>query len=279
MNADSFFAIGTSHLVCQDYARTGVCRSDDLFAVVSDGCSSSPDTDFGARFLTISLAGQKAATAAMDDIRSEISFENVLYRANVLLGLCFDDKRQERLDATLLTAAVNKNYVNVNIVGDGVVVAVRKSGRIDVYDIDYQGAPGYLSYLLDTQRLETYLLAGFGTRTVTVYSDRQEVDSFENSINDIETDSFVERLIFNHQSYELILVMTDGVHSFQKKMENGTFESISFLDIIDKIIDIKQYKGDFLVRRCRRFLGKYCVKNNIQHYDDFAVAGIYLGES
>ena len=50
MTADAYFAIGRTHDVCQDYALA----SDDVpktWALVSDGCSSSPASDIGARLL------------------------------------------------------------------------------------------------------------------------------------------------------------------------------------------------------------------------------------
>ena len=47
MTSDSFFAIGKAHTVCEDYARDGkIPDTERVFAIVSDGCSSSPDTDW-----------------------------------------------------------------------------------------------------------------------------------------------------------------------------------------------------------------------------------------
>ena len=47
-HADSYFSIGHSHDICQDYAA----HSDaEPIAVMSDGCSGAPMTDWGARLL------------------------------------------------------------------------------------------------------------------------------------------------------------------------------------------------------------------------------------
>ena len=51
--ADAHFSIGKTHRVCEDYARAGLLPDGRAFAIVSDGCSSSPDTDFGSRLMTI----------------------------------------------------------------------------------------------------------------------------------------------------------------------------------------------------------------------------------
>ncbi len=40
MRADAYFAIGKTHLVCQDYARV-TAPSEPVLAAVSDGCSGS----------------------------------------------------------------------------------------------------------------------------------------------------------------------------------------------------------------------------------------------
>ena len=53
---DAFFSIGKTHMVCQDYARSGTTRAGHPYAIVCDGCSSSPDTDLGSRFLAMSFA-------------------------------------------------------------------------------------------------------------------------------------------------------------------------------------------------------------------------------
>lgn len=52
LTPDAFFTIGKTHTVCQDYAHAGfIPGTDQAYAIVSDGCSGSPDTDFGSRFM------------------------------------------------------------------------------------------------------------------------------------------------------------------------------------------------------------------------------------
>ena len=53
MNADHYYTIGNSHSVCQDYAISGLVENG-AYAILSDGCSSSPDVDVGARMLSLS---------------------------------------------------------------------------------------------------------------------------------------------------------------------------------------------------------------------------------
>ena len=51
-HADAAFTIGKTHAVCQDYALAqNASDTSPLRATwLSDGCSSSPHTDIGARF-------------------------------------------------------------------------------------------------------------------------------------------------------------------------------------------------------------------------------------
>jgi len=48
MIADHHFCIGKTHKVCEDYATSGITEDGVTYAIASDGCSSSKDTDFGA---------------------------------------------------------------------------------------------------------------------------------------------------------------------------------------------------------------------------------------
>ena len=109
MNADSTFTIGSSHQVCQDYAVAGLRNDRGLasqrnrlaYAVVSDGCSSSIDSDFGSRLL--SKAAERLILsedhAAPDDAR-------LLHEAASLRALRLARKvglDPTSVDATLLT--------------------------------------------------------------------------------------------------------------------------------------------------------------------------------
>ncbi len=55
MSSDSFFTIGKSHDICEDYACNGVFNDEIAYVIVCDGCSSSTHTDFGSRILSKSI--------------------------------------------------------------------------------------------------------------------------------------------------------------------------------------------------------------------------------
>lgn len=112
-NSDAFFSIGKTHEVCQDYARAGDLDGRQ-FAIVSDGCSSSPDTDFGARALVMSAI----------QCRKEISWLplvadwTIWHAKDIIKGYGLSPFC---LDATLLSIfpSPGKGWFNIQVCGDG----------------------------------------------------------------------------------------------------------------------------------------------------------------
>src|SRR5690348_10028206 len=116
MHADSFFRMGASHAVCQDYASAG--QVDGVaYAILSDGCSGSPATDFGARFFV------RAAEQRIRDIADgSLPAEDLVISAAQMATAC--RLPLACLDATLLFAAsLGRGLVQVFQTGDGVIAA------------------------------------------------------------------------------------------------------------------------------------------------------------
>jgi len=265
-NADSHFAIGKTHKVCQDYALAGNI-ADRAYALVSDGCSSSEDSDFGARLL---------ARAAVRNLRS--------------FGNSFDPERAawtadgwreairlspSALDATLLMAfeLTDRKKVRVVVVGDGVVAArYRDTGKYDYWAIRYpSGAPGYLTYLLDQERQQVFLAQTQGKRTIeTVMEGKSSLQEEDWSLRGPAWQRH-----FETDQYDLIAVMSDGAESFQR-FQGTSLEAIPLSEVLDQVMSVKGCTGEFMHRRINRFLTRFCLDNGWQHYDDFSVAALAL---
>src|SRR3954469_11076065 len=99
MNADHAFFIGNTHTVCQDYAMSGVTE-DGAYAIVCDGCSSSPEVDFGARALALSAKRtlMKGGSEFIPDLFGKVTIDN-LRNIESLFTV-----HPQALDATLLIA-------------------------------------------------------------------------------------------------------------------------------------------------------------------------------
>jgi len=294
VNADVFFTGTKAHKVCADYGRVSRILGK-TYAIVSDGCSSSPDTDVGARLLTLAAANtlpnvigshwpQIAKQGDSGEVqRVPLLPQDILEKAHravftppwtPLLPTC--------LDATLLVAYETPTGVVVEVAGDGVVIGRKRDKTCLVYDFDCDGAPSYLSYLLNRERMNAYLQQ-FGKRTITVR--RLEFNPLTSALVSKHTESPFTgetdypgeakpfyRFFFATETYDLVLLLTDGVKSFQKP----TFQSVPMEDVLGRLLDFKSFTGEFVTRRVQAFLKREC--SEWQHNDDLGVAGIYLGE-
>lgn len=288
MHSDAFFTIGKTHKVCEDYARAGEIPSrgdgpDRTYAVVCDGCSSSADTDIGARLLAL------GAISGIDVFGDKFKdrTEWAVWQARDQFRISSGPLAQTCLDSTLLAAyRRDDGKVDVVITGDGVVAAKRRDGSIEVWEIDFQGAPAYLSYVLYSDRMLVYAHVGYKGRKVRRYSisgdeaiQTMDADwplSIEGEPGKTVTweNPAVHLDAFSPDEYESVMVMSDGVQSFQ---DWGAMKPIPFLEVVPHLMDIKGYRGQFVTRRCRAFLNRFCVKNGWHHNDDLGVAGISMG--
>jgi hypothetical protein len=286
-STDAFFAIGKTHKVCQDYARAGRTPDGLPYAIVCDGCSSSPDTDFGARLLAAATERHMPAIC-----RGDASFQE---RESKILSLAWDAATAvsvpaRALDATLIAAypreyaGMGKVGVAVSMRGDGVIVSRTREGKFMVDVIDHlENAPRYLNYDLDGDRLAGYLRR-FGDESVSKYyhsglgrdDDGKWLGNSPTMFEGHPRDWF-----FPAFDFDLVMVLSDGVQTFQRVVRTGTSKSLEDVpveDVVEQLIKIKGTKGEFVTRRCQKFLNKFCVENEWQHADDFSVAAIWMDE-
>ena len=275
MIVDSYFEIGSSHEVCQDYT------SESLSAVaISDGCSSNAHSDLGSRILAKNAISQISSNNKIIDpkgliIKSKFIADNL-------------DLSQFDLNATLLTiSASNPKSCKVQVFGDGVIVArERNSQDLYVIDISYEsGAPFYLQYLLDDKLVEGWK-EKYGPQ-YTYKTSYVRKDGTIEPISEMKLDTFKNELgfeeEFKYKDWDLVTVLSDGIHSFQEKEVSliGGKEPINYLNYLDVIQELFKFKltnGVFIKRRCNKFFNKHCKSNNWSHYDDFSMGGIYLPE-
>ena len=274
MRADSIFAMGKAHTVCEDYARDGkIPGTERAFAIVSDGCSSSPDTDFGSRFMTVAAIQTLARSGDRFNL-GEIIHLAKQPTAGFMSPFC--------LDATLMMAWEKENgMIGVVAAGDGVIIARKWTGKTEVWAIDQGGAPAYLSYMLDPNRFKEYRAQGYGRRLVTHYVDGEEMsdgrdDTVYMTHDGSRTPAFDGmgfEIELDPSGYNLVMVSSDGLQSF-KNME--TQQEVPLLEVIPHVMDIRVLTGAFLRRAHNWFLTKTCPKLSWQHTDDFGTAALIV---
>lgn len=251
MQSDSFFVQGSSHDICEDY-----CINGSNYCIVSDGCSSSPNTDFGSRIL--SKVAENNILHFKNGSNPDTGFSNIITESRDFakqLGM-----NPYCLDATLMIAISDDNYSDIYVVGDGLVVH-GTGDNIYIHDIIYpSGAPRYLNYWYNNERLSGFTSRFGNTRVVNTY---EGIDRLSYSSS---TSEYWHLSITNN---DYLLLLSDGIHSFQ----NQDNKFISFKTIIKELISFKSYNGVFIKRRLKRFLKTH---KDIRNYDDLSMAGIYL---
>lgn len=257
MLADTAFALGKTHAVCQDYARVS---PDGNRVMVADGCSSSPNTDFGARLLCHMVENPPQGVSLL--------FFQALYIAQQL-GLA-----SRALDSTLLWVERTEQGFTVQVCGDGVVVGRRLDGALETWDIQCpNNAPCYLSYLDDPLRLEAYLNLTEGVRNIR-HTGKDIVEWQEKAFHGFQHyHPFL--LALPSDQYDLVMILTDGVHSFQRR-EGTSFLSLPFEEVLTHLLDFKVMTPGFLQRRFNKFLRSWCPNQGWHHNDDLAAGVIYL---
>ena len=161
MNADHAFFIGNTHTVCQDYAISQVVDGG-AYAIVSDGCSSSPDVDFGARALALSAKRTlaKGGSDCLPDLFGKITIDN-LRNLDTTFPL-----HPQALDATLLVAWIKDKQFKVHMFGDGIFFH-QTSTTLRIVHVDFESnTPAYLSYYLDPMRMKRYEDTVFGSKRI-----------------------------------------------------------------------------------------------------------------
>jgi hypothetical protein len=248
MHSDAYFATGKTHAVCQDYAYASDVDGWP-YAVVSDGCSSSPDTDIGARL----LARPVMASAFVESSKIITAADC----ARKIIGL-----NQLCLDATLLLARMNENGgFSVIIYGDGYVVARdRETQNLGIVKIEYpSGAPPYISYQLDSQRYNAFCDEyGFKAITTSIIISDGNISTVEEEHEDMRC------YVASYSSKnDIVAIFSDGI---------GTFNGISDIDAIQYLMSFKSMAGKFVQRRMKRFLKD---RDSVSHNDDISMAAIY----
>jgi serine/threonine protein phosphatase PrpC len=271
MHSDSFFFKGKTHDINEDYAISGfhdVGNHDIPFAIVCDGCSGSKDTDFGARVIAKEASNQ--IEKLTEPSIGEFSFGlSVISQARkIITGTGWD---QNCLDATLLVAASSSTRTYIQAIGDGVIVLIDDE-FITIHDITYpSGAPRYLNYWNDPHRSEVYENKYSNKRIVKTH--RICGDIINTTENESESPCWSTH--FLNDSYKKVVLLSDGVHSFQKLVTgNGkVHQPIDMMDILNELISFKTTKGEFVKRRVKRFIKNM---DNIENNDDLSVAAICI---
>lgn len=266
INTDIFLKIGDQHKVCEDYIIAG--NDPVQYIILADGCSSSNNTEMGARILC-HLAKQYLHYRIDDVYAHSVNYNKmgnwVIHNAELVarqLGLSISC-----LDATLLVSYCLDNHVHTFLYGDGVIITEDMNGHIKVNSIEFtNNAPYYLSYRIDPNRDRIY------------YENKNSmILAFENDDDKGMRVEFAYDAIYaveySLHEFKKVFVCSDGIRSFIRK-DPRERQMIPVHGIIQPMVDFKNVKGEFLKRRLKRALKNF-EENEIGHVDDLSI-GAYL---
>ena len=259
MNTDHDYTIGKDHETCEDYAISGIVNNT-AYAIVCDGCSASPDVDFGAMVLA------KAAEETLffqDSADYDVFGALTISKANNIFDI-FKTLHLQALDATLIVSFIKDKQLTCYMYGDGVFVHKSKTNTRLVH-IDYlSGAPAYLSYNLNKTRRANYDLEANMSKHV--------IDTIDGSFEPKSVKPFAPVVINTPvNDGDIISVCSDGINSFRK----ANNDSIPWTDLIEEYTGYKNFTGEFVKRRMNAFKRK-CQKECITFYDDISIATIVI---
>lgn len=258
MGSDSFFEIGYSHDVCQDYVLSG-----ENYLILSDGCTSAPHTDIGARIIT------------------HMTKKYIKYKDFPLKEIMNDSKSLlndyfslplDILSATLLVAKKTNDSFNVFLMGDGVIVAKRKDSKIlvELYESPFS-APYYPKYTVDHITHDMYMdkFGSIRKKTSWLLSN----DNMDLLSEEIQNCTEPAISMFPQNEYEFVALFSDGLLSFLETIITNTSKSTTIVhwkEILIELLAFKSYTGEFVKRRFKRALKEFESKN-WHHFDDLSM--------
>ena len=273
MITGSFFTIGVSHRVCEDYAIHG-----EDYVILADGCSNgggpSLNTDWGARILC------KSAEQHIDLLREEEcdveNFANrVIYTAAAKVS-SFANLNIECLTATLVIAIKREKDILAIRIGDGVIGGKRKDGSWDITSNEFENsAPYYLKYRLNPADYKLYIERFGESFTEYQWVGKEELKRTKETrcISQI----FCKQ-VFPLSEYQYVFIGSDGWSSFYERI-HGVNRNIEIPEVLNVVTDFGNFQPGFLERQCfwifrTAKLGSF-KKLGWENSDDFSIGLIY----
>lgn len=262
MHSDIILKQGSTHPVCQDYIKKfyyGI--------VLSDGCSSSKDTDIGARILP------QVYISIKDIYKEDLEAKYIAMEAKRIAckELNFDP---ECLDATLIAMEIKNNRIAFKIWGDGFIFYKAENYPLYVIKFDSQNHPFYLNYfnnnlVKEYEELEVEITAQYS------FNEEEEGPKITLADKSKRSDPFTYNLELDTYKVEFAGIASDGLSSFIN--DKGEYPFKNPWDCINQLTSFKTTAGKFLQRRFEKAL-KTWNKEFITHYDDISMGVMYFNE-
>lgn len=276
-SVDCFLGQGDSHNICEDYATCGLFDEKYPYAIVCDGCSSSPNSDFDSRILATAIKNNFDNLIISDADPMDFATMVAAESATIKRTFRFDD---ECCYSTALLAYLKDDILNAHMWGDGFIV-IRHENGYNIYHMEYPSdAPIYLTYGLDIEQFNNKYIPKFGnTFTLHVYTlDKDFKVVSEGSNTDVKINPFDPVTVHSEwtKNADLIAIFTDGLKSFRTTKITDSSKAavpIAIENVLKNVLAFKGTKGQFVKRRCKRFSNDMML-TGWSNYDDFSMGAI-----
>lgn len=277
MISDSFYIIGSTHEECQDYAIHGQ-KENREYAIVSDGCTSAPFSDWGARLLPQCLVSQLyQGDRLLQEYKTAAALAESHRRA---LGLHQDALKATMLSVTQAVSSEGDSLMRAAVYGDGFILARKRDKSWQVYQHEFNSnAPYYLAYDLNNGERALYNTTFKGSHlSVKKFSLQPPPiiqEQFE-EITAIEKHNPLTIYDFSVVEYDIVAVASDGLGQFvtTKKNASPVNTPVAFNHVLGDITAFKGYAPGFLRRRCQRAFKDF-YERGWTNRDDFSIAALY----
>ncbi|MBL8251059.1 MAG: protein phosphatase 2C domain-containing protein [Candidatus Competibacter sp.] len=251
---DAYYLIGKLHAYCQDYVIQGWKPFPHV--ILCDGCSSSPNSDVGARVLALNarmelprFARIPREGAGLADQHWALGREIIRRAAGQVQQLALNP---EALDATLLVAWCDGATVRMHCYGDGCIVTRDAGDELAVIEVEYaENAPYYLTYLLEAERHALYEEAIGQTEAAQII--RHSSESGDVSIRQQRFDA-PAAFSFDLAAFPTVAVATDGLSCF---LNAETSQRIAALEVAQALLNFGGAREAFVAKRMQSALVEF----------------------
>ena len=258
LHYDYYYTIGATHQVCQDYAVKG--DTPVPFLVLSDGCSSSANSEIGARILT--LATKHLIENATNWPWNYSTFGQKLINK----AWNISEKLQlptSVLDATVMLAFLYQNSILVYVYGDGCVLFKDYAGHIGTIEIAFtHNAPYYLTYWNDKERHDEYAECEPNPLVL--------IDPL-NGLSSPKPYQTPLAFCFSLKKFKTIAIASDGASQCINIPQKT---KLSLAEVATRFLDIQNVSPEFAENHIKNILNQYA-QQGIFPADDLSI-GIFI---
>lgn len=267
MQVDSYFCIGQTHKVCQDFA-CNLRYQDRALGFISDGCSSAPDTDFGSRFMA------NAARSLVS--KPELDFHPIHVAQGYAAAMEMDPNC---LHATLGKVEVSHHgNFTASLEGDGFIIARRKEDKkLVVIGIEFSdNTPWYPFYRLDKIHRDSFASHAVTIREMLL-DGADVVECNEGTFGIDKLDDCVYSREFCREEYDLAAVGSDGLSQYMKKsdLHYGRMTPIPIAEVFNEFFGGMNCNGVFIERAFNKVKRNFS-KRDIHPQDDVSLAAVFI---